>query len=309
MADNTVLTGQFSGFLTPAMAAPYFEDAARISVVQQIARQVPLGANGQTVPVVTSKMTASWVGEGGRKPNSKGGVGLKTITPKKIAAIAVVSAEVVRANPGGYMGLIRPQISEAIALAFDAATLHGTNTPFDQYIDQTSKAVELGAHTAIEGGVWQDLNSALRLLVDDGKKLNGFLFDDVVEPTLNGSVDNNGRPIYVESPLVETAPPAQDPDAIARRGRTMGRTTFMNDGVASDDDATVVGYAGDWRQCVWGTIGGISYDISTQASVTIDDELVSLWENNLVAIRAEAEFGFLCNDVDAFVRLQNLVGS
>lgn len=311
MADNTVDTSQFSGFLTPEMAQPYFEEASRVSVVQQIARQVPLGANGQTVPVVTTRMTASWVEEGAAKPNSKGSLSLKTITPKKIAAIAIVSAEVVRANPGGYMELIRPQIAEAFATAFDAAVLHGTSTPFGAYIDQTEKAIELGGSSAVLGGVWADLNEALRLLVEDGKKLTGFVFDDVAEPILNGSVDNNGRPFYVETPFVDTANPAQDVnfDGRARAGRTMGRATYMNDGVASTDGQTVVGYGGDWRQCVWGVVGGISYDVSTQASVTIDGTLTSLWEHNLLAIRAEAEYGFLCNDVDAFVRLGNIVGS
>ena len=43
----------------------------------------------------------------------------------------------------------------------------------------------------------------------------------------------------------------------------------------------------------------------TQATVTINSELVSLWENNLVAIRAEAEYGFLMNQANAFVKLTN----
>jgi hypothetical protein len=53
---------------------------------------------------------------------------------------------------------------------------------------------------------------------------------------------------------------------------------------------------------VWGSVGGISYDVSTQTAVTIGGTLTSLWEHNLVAIRAEAEFGVLINDVDAFVK-------
>jgi len=52
-------------------------------------------------------------------------------------------------------------------------------------------------------------------------------------------------------------------------------------------------------------VGGISYDISTQATVTVNGALVSLWENNLVAVRAEAEYGFLVNDTAAFCKLAN----
>lgn len=123
-------TGQFAGFLKPDQAAAYFEQAKKQSTVQQLARQVPLGINGAEIPVVTSKPTAGWVAEGGQKPATNGSLALKTITPKKLAAIAVVSAEVVRANPGNYINIFRDDIAEAFALAFDAAALHGTNTPF-----------------------------------------------------------------------------------------------------------------------------------------------------------------------------------
>ena len=49
-------------------------------------------------------------------------------------------------------------------------------------------------------------------------------------------------------------------------------------------------------------MGGISYRVSTEATVTINGTLTSLFENNLVAIRAEAEYGWLLQDKDAFVQ-------
>jgi hypothetical protein len=45
--------------------------------------------------------------------------------------------------------------------------------------------------------------------------------------------------------------------------------------------------------------------VSTEATVTINGELVSLFENNLVAILAEAEYGWLVNDTAAFVEYTN----
>lgn len=288
------LTGDFSGFLKPADAAAYFDDARKSSVVMPLVRQVPLGINGEDIPVTTSKPTASWVSEGGKKPTTAGGKTLKSISPKKLAAISVVSAEVVRSNPGGYINDLRADIAEAFAVAFDAAVLHGTSTPFgpNSHIGATTKAVALGTSNAQAGGVFADVNAGLSLLVNDGKKLTGFAFDDIAEPIFNASVDGNGRPLFIDSPTIETA-------ATVRAGRLLGRSTFMGEGVANGN---VVGFGGDWRKAVWGVVGGISYDVSTQATVTIDDELVSLWEHNLVAIRAEAEYGWLCNDTGAFVK-------
>jgi hypothetical protein len=59
---------------------------------------------------------------------------------------------------------------------------------------------------------------------------------------------------------------------------------------------------------VWGQIGGLSYDVSDQATLDMSANgdgsgLVSLWQNNLLAVRIEAEFGVLVDDPEAFVKL------
>jgi len=304
----------FSGFIQPAIAGPIFEDAARRSVVQQLVRQVPLAGNGASVPVVSSRPTAGWVGEGAEKPKTSGGMTLKSITPKKLAAIVVVSQEVVRQNPGGYMDSLRPQLAEAFAIAFDFAALHnlggdGTGTgPFATYIDSTTKSVELGANDADDGGIHQDLVNAMGELVSDADstgrryRLTGWALDDQIEPRLLGAVDTNGRPLYIDLPTDSFS------DAGARPGRVLGRPSFLGEGVA-DPSSDILGYAGDWSKAAWGVVGGIAYSVSSEASVTIDGNLVSTWENNLVAVRAEAEYGFLVNDADAFVQLRNDSGS
>ena len=105
----------FSGFLPAHEAAPIFERAARQSVVQQLVPQVPLGINGESIPVVTGRPAAGWVDEGGIKPASSGTLDLKSMVPKKLAAILVVSAEVVRANPGGYINTMRNSLAESFA--------------------------------------------------------------------------------------------------------------------------------------------------------------------------------------------------
>lgn len=293
-------TSDFAGFLKPDQAGPIFERAARSSVAMSLARQVPVGINGTEITVVTGKMQAGWVAEAAQKPAHNAALGLKTIAPKKLATIAIVSAEVVRANPGNYMSLIREQIAEAFALAFDSAALHGTNTPFTTYLDQSTKAVEMGTTTQANGGTYGDIVAGLKLLVDDGKRLTGFALDDRLEPTLLASVDTTGRPIYIDTPLTETV-------AAARPGRLINRPSVMAEGVGPDTPGTpsttyVLGYGGDWSQAAWGVTSGISYDVSTQATVTINGALVSLWEHNLVAVRAEAEYGWLVNDVEAFVK-------
>jgi HK97 family phage major capsid protein len=298
-------TSDFAGFLTPAQSAPIFAKARRASIVQQLVQKVPLGASGVAVPVVTGKLAAAWVAEGAQKPASSGSMTLKTISPKKLACIAVVSAEVVRANPGGYMDEIQLQVGEAFAASFDSAALHGTSTPFGTFIDQSTNSVELvdaagvGNNTLTQ--VYTDINSGLRLLVTAGKRLTGFAFDNRFEPELNDAKDTAGRPLFVDAPITDEAGPI-------RLGRMLGRPVTMGEGVW---DATVksFAYGGDFTQAAWGVVGGISYDISTEAAVTINGALTSLWENNLVAVRAEAEYGWIVNDVQSFVKYVNATDS
>lgn len=291
----------FSGFLSPEQSAPIFDEAERQSAFQRLFRRVPLGINGQTIPVVTSKPTARWTNEGERKHATDMGLGMLEMEPEKLTAIVVMSSEVVRADPGNINALIRPALAGAFASAFDYAVgfgLGGDGTgsgPFAKNLAQTTKAVTLGTTTQAGGGVHGDFVAAMRLLVADGKKLTGWAVGDSIEPDLWGAVDGNGRPLYVDLPTDDTS------QAIARPGRLLNRPSYMGEGVEHGD---TVGFGGDFTKGAWGAIGGISYRISREAAITINGQLVSAFENNLVAVLAEAEYGFVLADEEAFVRIE-----
>jgi HK97 family phage major capsid protein len=253
-------------------------------------------------------VTAKWVGEGGQKPVTKGDFTKQDVVPHKIATIFAASSEAVRANPLNYLNTMRTKVGEAIALAFDAAVLNGVDTPFGHYIGETTKSVSLadplgaGKGPEVGSNAYTALNTALNLLLADGKKWNGTLLDNVAEPILNSAVDAAQRPLFIEATY-------QDINAPFRSGRVLGRPTYLSDHVA---EGTTVGYVGDWSQVVWGQIGGLSFDVSDQATLDLSaaqdgSGIVSLWQNNLVAVRVEAEFGVLVNDKDAFVKLTNVV--
>lgn len=308
------LTSDFSGFIPAEISAPIFERAARMSVMMQLGRQVDLGFAGKSIPVVTGRPVAGWTAEGAKKPATQGTMTLASMVPKKLAAILVVSMETVRANPGQYVTSAREQLAEAFAIAFDYATFHnlggdGTGTgPFATYVDQTTKSQELGGSAQASGGVYQDLVGAAQEIIADtdasGRRyrFTGSALDVQMEMRLRGAVDTSGRPIWSDLPLDQDAP------ALNVRGSLLGRPSFLGEGVA-DASNTVLGYLGDFSQVAWGAVGGISFSVSDQATVTINGSLVSLWEQNLVAIRAEAEYGFVMPDADAFVQLRNDSGS
>lgn len=303
---NTVaMTGDtmFQGYLDPVMSQDYFAEIEKTSVVQQIARKIPLGPTGVRIPHWTGDVRAKWTGEGEQKPVTKGDLTKQDVVPHKIAVIFAASSEVVRANPANYLSTMRSKVAEAIALAFDSAVLHGVDSPFGKCIADTTKSIQLGGAGST---AFDQLNEGLGLLLADKKKWNGTLFDDLAEPILNAAKDKSDRPLFIEATYTDINSPF-------RSGRVLGRPTFLSDHVTDptkpSQDTGVLGFQGDWTQVIWGQIGGLSYDVSDQATLDMSANgdgsgLVSLWQNNLVAVRIEAEFGVLVNDPEAFVKLE-----
>lgn len=292
---NFATTGDFAGFLQPEQAAPIFDEMKKRSLVQPLAKKIEMGPTGVSVPFWDGDVQAHWVDEAGKKPLAKGGFDKFTVQPKKIAVIFAMSSEVVRANPLNYINVMREKVGEAFATAFDNAVLHGDSTPFGAFVDQTSKAVDLA-----EPNAYGATNNALKLLVEDGKKFTGGLLDNITEPIINDALDKNGRPLFIE-------PTYTDTNSLTRTGRILARPVTIAEGVRGDAEGAA-GYFGDFSQILWGQVGGISYDISDQATLDLSEAqdgsgMTSLWQNNLVAVRAEAEFAALVRDPEAFVKV------
>jgi HK97 family phage major capsid protein len=282
----------FSGYLDPVLAQDYFAEVEKVSIVQQIARKIPMGPTGVRIPHWNGDVIARWVGETEQKPVTKGGMTKQDIAPFKIATIFAASSEVVRANPANYLGVMRNKVAEAIALAFDAAVLHKLDSPFGKSLSDTTKSEALGPNA------YDALNNGLQQLLDDGYKWTGTLLDSKTEPVLNGSKDAAERPLFLEATYT-------DINAPFRVGRVIGRPTYISDHVALD---TTLGFMGDWSKVIWGQIGGISYDVSDQATLDMSANgdgsgIVSMFQQNMIAIRVEAEFAALVDDPEAFVKL------
>jgi HK97 family phage major capsid protein len=251
-----------------------------------------MGPSGVRIPHWTGEVTARWVAETEQKPVTKGDMTKQDVVPFKIATIFAASSEVVRANPANYLSVMRTKVAEAIALSFDQAVLHKIDSPFGTALSDTTKEQALGpnAYDALNGGLTQ--------LLADGKKWTGTLLDSKTEPILNASKDAAERPLFLEATYTDINSPF-------RTGRVIGRPTYISDHVAQDE---VVGFMGDFSQLIWGQIGGLSYDVSDQATLDLSvngdgSGIVSLWQQNMVAIRVEAEFAALVNDPEAFVKL------
>lgn len=302
MAVPIVRPGFGSDLMPYDIANFVFQEALNQSVVMDSVRKIPLPGNGVAIPVVTGKPSAGWVSEAGRKPVSDATVGQKEMVPKKLAVIVPFSKEYLRDERIDLFGMIRPMIAEAFAKAFDAATIKNTGAPFSTYLYQTTNSVELGTAAQADGSLYRDLLQGLQVVAMEGGgdtgasgyRVDQFIFDVRVENKILAATDTTGRPLFVDATPISNASP---------RGTMLGRPVrYSNQAFNATGSLNGVGF--DSTQFVWGSPSDIAYDITDQASVVLADGTTTLhlWQNNLVGLLAEAEYGFLANDVEAAVK-------
>ena len=306
-----VLSGQFQ--LTPQEAAPLLSTSRDFSWFQRFANPIILGLGGTNIPVFDHDFEGGWVEEATAKPVDDDVVSNKYMARRKWSLIVAVTAEVARASSSGEQGIvgyvptIRDRIAGSLARDIDRLAATGSGISGQTYMNQSTKSVALGTASKTDGGVWADLNAGLQLIVEDTVKdrsLDGFIFDNVVEPIMNASVDNNGNPLFVDRPLVDSSP-AFRPGGVM--GRPAGLVKRLRNGTGAGQ---VVGYGGDFSRAYYGFLSPISFDVSDSASyVNKQGTTISAYQNNLVLIRAEAELGVLIADPEDFVKFTSAVGA
>jgi hypothetical protein len=205
---STTLSSVNSTLLPATITGPIFDQALESSAVMSLARRVPLSITAQTaIPVSMDIPAAGWVSEGGVKPVGNGAVGIKTMVGKKVALLVPVSQEIAMTNAAGLYAQLRQDLPTAIARAFDYAAIHGLDLrtggagPFADYLTKGAASVELGTTAQASGGMYADLVSGEKAVVDAGFDFSGFAADPRLKPTLKMTTDTQGRPLWVDSPV------------------------------------------------------------------------------------------------------------
>jgi hypothetical protein len=180
----TQLSAVAPTLLPPTITGPIFAKASEQSAVQSLARRVPLSVSANTaIPVPMDIPVADWVAEGGVKPASQVGVGVKIMQGKKVALLVPVSQEVVMTNPAGVYDQLAQDLPTAIARSFDYAAINGKSLrtgnagPFGDYLALSSNTVALGTAAANAGGIYTDLLSGAGKVVDKNYGFTGFAAD------------------------------------------------------------------------------------------------------------------------------------
>lgn len=310
MAVTAPLTlSNVDGALLPrTITAPIFEKSVEASAVMQLARPAPLALDATTsVPIPMDVPVADWVGQAAKKPLSTGGVDVKQMQAKKVAVLIPVAMEVAKTNAGGLYDQLQKDLPTAFARAFDHATIHGKTMkgatgPFTEYLAATTNSVALGTATQAQGGIWADFVNGMAEVVDSDWDYTGTVADHRLKPSLLLATDTTGRPI-----LVDTQTPGTN---MAAAGTLIGEPLAYSRSVSgkqrrqsTSTDTGLRAIGGDWSQAAYGVGMDITVRISDQATY-VDEEggVHSAFQENLVLILAEAYYGFVLGDVDAFVK-------
>ena len=259
------------------IAAEIIQKTQEDSAVMGLARQIALPGRGLTIPVITGDPEAGWVDETGAKPISNPGLSKKIMQAYKLAVIVPFSDEFARDLASLYDALVQ-RLPKALALKFDNTVFGGSNAPgnnFDTFASVTGQSVDSSVYGAL---VAADTDISTH-----GGILNGFALSPQAKGVLLGALDNNDRPLFINN-VSEGAVPM-----LLGAPAKYSKAAYI-DGDSNTPD--VLGIAGDWTQALYGTVEGVKIDMSNQATLTINNEAVNLWERNMFAVRAEIEVGF-----------------
>jgi HK97 family phage major capsid protein len=253
------------------------------SAIMRLAHHIALPGRGVTIPVITGDPTAAWVAETAAKPVSNGTPGTKLMSAFKIAVIETFSKEFVRDAAALYDALVQ-RLPGALAGVFDSTVIGATQAPsatnFDTFANCTAQSI-LNANN----GTYLGLVAADADVAAHGGVMNGLAFGAQGRALLLTATDTTNRPLFLASAN----------DGVV--DKVLGVPTYFNKnlykaGASSGSVPAVVGVAGDWSQAMYGTVAGVEISVTDTATLTSGNTTINLWQQNMIAVRAEIEVGF-----------------
>jgi HK97 family phage major capsid protein len=259
------------------------------SAIMRLAKPINLQGRGLTIPVIAGDPEANWVDETNAKPVSNPTLSQKNMKGYTLAVIVPFSNQFKRDAQALYTEIVS-RLPKVLGNKFDATIFHDTapGTGFDVLTGSTAETISGTGKSFYKALVNSDVAIAAA-----GYAVNGYAMSPQARGEMLLAEDNNKRPLFVNN-VAEGGIP-----------RLLGQPVYYTRGVYGAGDATnpdVLGVAGDWTQARYGIVQGVDVSISDQATLTISNSQVNLWERNMFAIRAEIEVGFVAT-ADAFRKI------
>jgi HK97 family phage major capsid protein/HK97 family phage prohead protease len=248
----------------------------------------------RTVPFRTRLVTGTsggegyWVGEGQAKPLTKFDFAGTTLEPLKVANIAVVSMELLRDSSPSAEAIVRDELAKALAARLDIDFLDPGKLPV---AGVSPASVSFGVVPIQSSGTDADaVRCDLAALLQSYAAANNPPTSGVIVMSTNIAIALMG--------MRNALGQREFPDITMGGGILEGFPVLTSQHLANFGDSTgEFVFMVNASDIFVGDEGGVSVDMSDQASVQMDNDpaeptiastvLVSLWQRNLVGFRAE----------------------
>ena len=201
----------YSATTDRAEAGPLIpEDAAREIITQATEKsfaltafdRVPMSRKQKRLPILDRKPLAYWVnGDTGLKQTTDLRWDNVFLNAEELAVLVPISDLVADDADYDLWGLVRPQVTEAIAAAVDAAVLFGTAKPTlwpgGLVPDATTAGNTItGAVASATHDIFDDLNAAMVRVEDDGYDPDAWLLRNSMRGVLRNARDSSRGFLY-----------------------------------------------------------------------------------------------------------------
>jgi HK97 family phage major capsid protein len=280
VGDETSLYADFLEYLRPQTIIGKFGTNG-IPSLFRVPFRVPL--LGQT-----SGGAGYWVGEGNAKPLTKFDFSRTTLSPLKVANIAILTEEVVRDSSPNADAIVRDQLVKALAsrLDIDFVDPDKAASAGISPASITNGVTEISSSGSDAAAVRRDIRAlwAPFIAANNPPTTAVYIMSATTALALSLMVNALGQPEF--------------PGITMNGGTFNGVPVIVSEHLANNGGSSgaivILVNAGD---IYFGDEGGFQIDLSREASVQMDDApdnpssastvLVSLWQRNLVGFRAE----------------------
>lgn len=282
--DNVMMQDARTGKVPSQFGGEIIKDVIENSKVMQLGVYEPMDKQEKTFEYFAKGPGAYWVGEGQRIQTSKAEWLQVKMEAKKLAVILVASREMLQYSMSRFFEEMKPKIAEAFHLKFDEAAILNVDNPFTQSIEQSVIAADTVLAEPITG---EAIISLEGLVEDNDYEPNAFISKRQNRTALRGVKEDDEKLFDRKSNELDGLPVVD---------------------LKSDEFPKGNIYTGDFDQIRYGIPFNIDYKISEDAQlstvVASDGKPVNLYEQELIALRATMDIGFMVIKDEAFAKLE-----
>jgi HK97 family phage major capsid protein len=298
-AGSNVLSGdvtQGSYLIPELLLAEVNRFVVSGSVARREMRYLPFSdpGNSRYIPTLLTNVTVDWPDEGEKKPKTKPYISRVKQTLKKVAAMVIMTEEIIEDTAVDLTSFCGQLLGEAIAAEEDDQFFAGNGTPWTGIINNADVAtLALDAGETMEDVTPDDLLDMVSEIpegaVNGGKYyMHRSVFATLRKYRSSAVAAGDGEGVYL----------VQDPTG-SSPGTIWGYPVVLTEALPAigndtgENDYPFLIFGNLKKTCVYGDKKGIRVKLLDQASVYDDnDELINLAEQDMLALRVHKRVGY-----------------